>query len=113
LSGPGRPLNLSRMVVERALRAATEAPVTRHDLLSNAVVLPNPPTPGAARMRRYRWLKQQGAVAVDFVIGADAVRSLVELGWLTPERRGDRDAVRSAIIRLAARALALRIPPGG
>jgi hypothetical protein len=68
---------------------------------------------GTARMRRHRSLKRQGAVAVDFVIGADAVQSLIELGWLDPARRGDRDAVRSAIIRLAARALALRIPPGG
>ncbi len=70
-------------------------------------------SPGAARMRRHRSLKRQGAVAVDFVVGADAVRSLIELGWLDPEHRSDRDAVRSAIIRLAARALALRIPPGG
>jgi hypothetical protein len=64
-------------------------------------------------MRRHRSLKRQGAIAVDFVVGADAVRSLIELGWLDPEHRGDRDAVRSAIIRLAARALALRIPSGG
>ncbi len=29
----GRPSNLSRMIIERALRAAAEAPVTRHDRL--------------------------------------------------------------------------------
>jgi hypothetical protein len=64
-------------------------------------------------MRRYRALKQQGAIAVDFVIGADAVRSLIELGWLDPDSRSDREAVQSAVIRLAALALALRIRPGG
>jgi hypothetical protein len=30
----------------------------------------------------HRSLKRQGAVAVHLVIGADAVRSLIELGWL-------------------------------
>jgi hypothetical protein len=65
--------------------------------------------PGAARMRRHRSLKRQGAVAVDFVIGADAVQLL---GWLAPDNRGDRDAVAAAIIALATRALALRIRPG-
>ena len=64
-------------------------------------------------MRRHRWLKRHGAVAVDFVIGAVAVRSLIELGWLDPQRRGERDSVRSAVIRLATRALALRIRADG
>jgi hypothetical protein len=36
---------------------------------------------------------------------------LIELGWLDPDRRGDRDAVRSAVIRLAVRALTLRVGP--
>jgi hypothetical protein len=110
---PGRPSNLSRLIVERAMRAAAKATVTRHNMLTNAEVSPDPPTPGALRMRRHRALKQQGAVAVDFVIGADAVQFLVELGWLDPDRRGDRGAVTGAIVALATRTLALRIRPGG
>jgi hypothetical protein len=101
------------MVVERALRAAAEATVTRHDLLRNVEVSPDPPTPGAVRMRRHRPLTRQGAVAVDFVIGADAVQSLIELGWLDPGRRDDRGDVAGAIVVLAARALALRLRPSG
>jgi hypothetical protein len=42
--------------------------------------------------------EKEGAVAVDFTVGADAVRSLIELGWLAPERRGDRHAVAGAIV---------------
>jgi hypothetical protein len=64
-------------------------------------------------MRRHRAMKRQGAVAVDFVIGADAVQSLIALGWLAPEHRRDRDAVAGAIVALAARALALRTRPSG
>ncbi len=87
--------------------------MTRHARLIKAKVSPDPPTPGATRMRRHRSLKRQGAIAVDFVIGADAVRSLIELGWLDPEDRGDRDAVTSSIVQLAARGSAMRTRPGG
>jgi len=67
---------------------------------------------GAARMRRHRSLKRQGAVAVNFVVGADAIQTLVELGWLAPERLDDCDAVTGAIVALASQALALRVRPG-
>jgi hypothetical protein len=111
---PGRPSNFSRMIVERALRAAAEAALTRRENITKLdISLCVPPTPGAVRMRRLRSLKRQGAVAVAFVIGSDAIQTLIELGWLDPERRGDRDAVRSAVILLATRALALRIRPEG
>ncbi len=30
---------------------------------------------------------------VNFLIGADAIRSLIELGWLDSDRRNDRGAV--------------------
>jgi hypothetical protein len=64
-------------------------------------------------MRLVRHRKRQGAVVVDFLIGADAIETLIELGWLDPGRRGDRDAVAGAIVALAAGALALRLRPGG
>jgi len=63
-------------------------------------------------MRRFRWLRSQNALCVRFVVGADAVAHLVALGWLDPEKRGDRDAVAGAVIGVAARGLALRVTPG-
>jgi hypothetical protein len=68
---------------------------------------PDAPSPGAERMRRHRWLRQQGAVNVSFLIGADAVQRLTELGWLASAHRANRDAVTSAVVRLAAHALGL------
>ena len=82
-----------------------------YDRLIKVEVSRDTPTPGAVRMRRYRSLKRQGAVAVDLVIGADAIRSMIELGWLDPAARGNRDTVAGAIVALAARTLALRIRP--
>lgn len=84
-----------------------EAPVTRHNLTKPDLPIAAPASPGAVRMRRHRWLKQQGAVAVDLVVGADAIRALVANGWLDPADRGDRDAVGAAITALAAHALRL------
>ena len=40
-------------------------------------------------------------------ITADAVQPLTELGWLAQERRTNRDAVTSAVVRLAAHTLNL------
>lgn len=70
-------------------------------------ITPDAPSPGAERMRRHRWLRQQGAVNVSFLIGADAVQRLIEIGWLAPGDRGNRDAVTSAVVRLAGHALGL------
>jgi len=69
------------------------------------------PLAGAERMRRHRWLRQQGGVNINLLIGADAVRRLSELGWLTPAEGTNRDAVTSAVVRLAAHALGLRPTP--
>jgi hypothetical protein len=101
------------VIVERAIRPAAEVPVTRHDLLTNVVISSVEPSPGALRMRRARHRKSQGAVMVNFLIGADAIQTLIKLGWLDPARRGDREAVTGAIVALAACALALRLRPGG
>jgi hypothetical protein len=68
-------------------------------------------SPGAERMRRHRWLQQQGAVNINILIGADAVQRLIELGWLAPADRCNRDAVIAAVIGLATRALAMRVTP--
>jgi hypothetical protein len=65
------------------------------------------PSPGAERMRRHRWLRGQGAVNINILIGADAVQRLTELGWLAPAGRTNRVAVTSAVVRLASHALGL------
>jgi len=48
--------------------------------------------------------KRQEAVAVNLVIHAGAVQSLIELGCLVPNSRGDRSTVAGAIVALATRA---------
>jgi hypothetical protein len=68
---------------------------------------PDAPSPGAERMRRHRELRRQGAVNINLLVGADAVQRLTELGWLAPTDRANRDAVTSAVVRLAAHALGL------
>ena len=65
------------------------------------------PSPGAERMRRHRWLRRQGAVNINILFGGDAVQRLTELGWLDSDRRADRAAVTTAVVRLAAHALGL------
>jgi hypothetical protein len=65
-------------------------------------------SPGAERMRRHRWLRRQGAVNINLVVGADAVQRLVALGWLDPAGRADRGAVTSAMVRMGTHALGLR-----
>jgi hypothetical protein len=69
------------------------------------------PSPGAERMRRHRERRRRSGVLIEFEVVGTALDGLIELGWLDPNSRGDRDAVRSAVIRLAARALALRVGP--
>jgi hypothetical protein len=56
--------------------------------------------------------KGQGALFVNFLVGADAIAKLVALGWLDPEERGNRNAVIAAVIDIATRALAARHPKG-
>jgi hypothetical protein len=71
---------------------------------------PDAPSPSAERMRRHRWPRQQGAVNISLLVGADAVQRLTELGWLAPTKRTNRDAVTTALVRLAAHALGLGPP---
>ena len=81
--------------------------MTRHNVTKPETQAAAALSAGAERMRRHRWLKQQGAVTVDLVVGADAIRALVAHGWLDPADRGDRNAVAASITALAARALRL------
>jgi hypothetical protein len=75
--------------------------------LTDLSIATEAPLPGAERMRRHRELRRQGAVNINLLVGADAVQRLTELGWLAPANRANRDAVTSAVVRLAAHALGL------
>jgi hypothetical protein len=75
--------------------------------MTDVFTAPDAPSPGTERMRRHRWLRQQGALNINLVIGADAVQRLIELGWLAPADRANRAAVTTAVVRLAADALGL------
>jgi hypothetical protein len=75
--------------------------------MTDLSITPGAPSPGAERMRRHRWLRQQGAVNINLLIGPDAVQRLTELGWLAPADRAKRGAVTTAVVRLAANALGL------
>jgi hypothetical protein len=76
--------------------------VTRYRKIGNGEISSADPSPGAIRMRRARWRKGQGALFVNFLVGADAIANLVALGWLDPKERGNRNAVIVAVINLAA-----------
>lgn len=76
-------------------------------VMTNRSIATEAPSPGAERMRRHRWLRRQGAIHVSFLVGADAIASLVELGWLASADRANRDAVRGAVVRVATHALGL------
>ena len=109
----GRPSNLSRMI-ERVLRAAAEAEVTRHENLTKPDFSPaTAPTAGATRMRRHRERRKRAGVLVEFEIVETMLEDLVALDWLDAADRGSRDAVAVAVVALAARALALRVRPTG
>jgi hypothetical protein len=69
------------------------------------------PGPSAQRTRRYRERRRRGEVLIGFSVIGPARDRLAALGWLDPARRDDREAVRKAVVRLAARALALQLRP--
>ena len=68
---------------------------------------PDAPSPGAERMRRHRERRRRSGVLIEFEVVGTALDGLIELGWLAPAKRANRDAVTSAVVRLAAHALGL------
>jgi hypothetical protein len=65
----------------------------------------------AQRTRRYRERRGRGEVLIRFSVIGPALNRLAALGWLDPAKRDEREAVRGAVVRLAARALALQLRP--
>jgi hypothetical protein len=88
--------------IETAARAGKEAAA---DQRTN-------PAPGAERMRRSRWKRRQGLVIVNFDVAPDAIGKLIRLGWLPATRREDKDAITTALIELAEKAIKLELKPG-
>jgi len=74
-------------------------------------VLPIELSPGAERTRRWRERRQQGVVVVHLDVAPDVAGRLVSLGWLDASRRGDREAIATALIELAEKATELEITP--
>jgi hypothetical protein len=66
---------------------------------------------GAERTRRWRQRRQHGLVVVSFDVAPDVTGKLVHLGWLDPNKRGDKEAIATALIELAGRATELEVTP--
>ena len=68
-------------------------------------------SPGAERTRRWRQKRQQGVVVVSFDVAPDVTGKLVRLGWLDATKRGDKEAIATALIELAGKATKLEVTP--
>lgn len=66
---------------------------------------------GAVRTRRWRQKRQQGVSVVRLDVAPDITTKLIRFGWLDASRRGDREAIATALIELARRATELEITP--
>src|SRR6267378_4501992 len=66
---------------------------------------------GAERTRRWRQRRQHGLVVVSFDVAPDVTGKLVHLGWLDPNKRGDKAAIAAAPIELAEKATELEVTP--
>jgi hypothetical protein len=68
-------------------------------------------SPSAERTRRWRHKRRQGVVVVSFDVAPDVTRKLVRLGWLDATKRGDKEAIATALIELAGKATELEVTP--
>ncbi len=69
-------------------------------------------TPAAIRMRRTRERRRVGTVCFRLQLDASGIETLVAAGWLAPRDRAAQTAVTEAFLRMANKALALRITAG-
>jgi hypothetical protein len=67
--------------------------------------LPRPVSATARRQRRCRERRRRGAIVVQFAIAPGAISDLVRLGWLDDSNRGNRRAVRDAVVQFASWAI--------
>jgi len=71
--------------------------------------IPNATSPAAKRTRRSRDRRKRGGVLIEFEIVGTALDRLIELDWLPANSRNDKNAITSALIELADRALAVGV----
>ena len=64
---------------------------------------------GAERTRRCRDRRRRGGVLIEFEVVGTALDRLIALGWLPANGRGDKEAITTALIELANRALAAEL----
>ena len=72
-------------------------------------VIPSVTSPGAERTRRSRERRKRGGVLIEFEVVGTALERLIELDWLPANSRNDKNAITSALIELADRALAVGV----
>jgi hypothetical protein len=58
---------------------------------------PAAPSPGAERMRRHRERRRNGLRSVTVELRDSEVNELIKRGYLAPESRADKDAIRTAL----------------
>jgi hypothetical protein len=73
--------------------------------MHTAATSQQPPSPGAARMRRFRERRRLGKVRFAIELDPIYISGLVELGWLKGSQRDDRSVVMNAFCRFVAFAL--------
>jgi hypothetical protein len=64
---------------------------------------------GAERTRRWRERRRQGVVVVSFDVAPDVTARLIRSGWLDATKRGDKEAIATALIELAEKATELEV----
>jgi hypothetical protein len=68
--------------------------------MQTVATVPQPPSPGAERMKRLRERRRTGRMCFMFELDPREISGLVELKWLPGSQRDDRAAVVNAFCRL-------------
>ena len=66
---------------------------------------------GAERTRRWRQKRRQGVTVVRLDVAPDITAKLIGLGWLDATKRGDKEAIATALIELAEKSTELEVTP--
>jgi len=66
---------------------------------------------GAERTRRWRQKRRQGVTVVRLDVAPDITAKLIGLGWLDANKRGDKEAIATALIELAEKSTELEVTP--
>ena len=66
---------------------------------------------GAERTRRWRQRRRQGVTVVRLDVAPDITAKLIGLGWLDATKRGDKEAIATALIEVTGKATELEMTP--